>query len=122
MMMADLLFLLGIAMLMIHELDAIQQQEWRFFLSWTGMDDQRAYQLFTAAHLPLFVLIMAHVTTPGVQFALDLFLIVHALVHTLLRHHLHIRFNNGFSRLWIYGGAGIGFVHLLVNSLSLVSA
>ncbi|MBL8163892.1 MAG: hypothetical protein JNJ61_18030 [Anaerolineae bacterium] len=110
--LTNLVFLAAIAFLFVHELDAIQQHEWRFFFAWTGLSDAAAYQLFTALHVPLFIAILANLQTRSVQIGLDLFLIVHAVLHTLLRNHPLITFNNGVSRLWIYGAALLGVVHL----------
>lgn len=109
----SVLFLIGLACLFLHELDAIQQQEWRFFLSWTGLNDTQAYRVFVTAHLPLFMLIIAYAGQRGFQMGMDVFLLAHALVHTLLRNHPHIQFNSAFSRLWIYGGAVFGALHLI---------
>ncbi|MDX2163421.1 MAG: DUF6713 family protein [bacterium] len=106
--------LTGLAALINHELDAIQQQEWRFFLGWTGLSDASAYRLFTAAHLPLMVGILAALPDARFQIGFDAFLILHAVAHFALRRHPAIHFNTGFSRLWIYGGAALGLVHLVL--------
>jgi hypothetical protein len=110
--MNDWIFYGGLAALMIHELDAIQRSEWRFFLGWTRLDDERAYQIFMAAHFPLLVIILDLLPDRRFQIALDVFLIGHALAHYSLRNHRLIQFNNTFSRLWIYGGALTGCAHL----------
>jgi hypothetical protein len=89
----------GLSMLLLHELGAIQQQEWRFFPSWTGMSNSAAYRLFAAAHLPLIAGLLATLHLPAVQIGLALFVIGHAVAHALLRHHPHIRFSSTFSRL-----------------------
>ena len=107
----ELVFLMGLACLFTHELDAIQQHEWRFFFAWTPLSDAAAYRVFTAAHVPLFVLIVANWETPAFQVGLDVFLAIHAGLHLLLRNHPLVTFNNGFSRLWIYGGAVMGLAH-----------
>lgn len=110
---ADFLTIIGFSVLLLHELDAIQQQEWRFFFSWTGMSDTTAYRLFVAAHLPLILGLLAGMGQPIVQYGLAIFLILHAGAHTLLREHPLLRFNSLFSRLWIYGGAAAGALFLL---------
>lgn len=110
--MTDILFLSGVCALIIHELDAIQQGEWRFFLGWTGMSDQTAYRLFTAAHFPLLIWILTSLSARPFQIGMDIFLVAHALAHTILRNHPLIRFNTRFSQLWIYGGALAGLAHL----------
>lgn len=110
--MTDLLFLSGLCALIIHELDAIQQEEWRFFFGWTDMSDQTAYRIFAAAHFPLLIWILASYPARSFQIGMDLFLIAHAIVHTLLRNHPLIHFNTRFSQVWIYGGAVFAIAHL----------
>jgi hypothetical protein len=111
-----LVFLVGVSALLMHELDAIQQEEWRFFLGWAKLDDVSAYRIFAAAHFPLFVIILASLADGRFQAGMDVFLILHALAHFLLRNHRYIHFNNGFSRFWIYGGAAAAFTHLLLGT------
>lgn len=110
----SLVLLTGVACLLLHELDAIHQAEWRFFFTWTGMSDERAYRLFTALHLPLFVLILANLASPAFQIGLDSFMIGHAVAHLLLRRHPLIRFRSPFSWLWIGGAGLLGGLHLLL--------
>ena len=110
----DLLFLTNVAFIITHELDAIRKHEWRFFFALTNLSDQNAYRIFTALHLPLFVFIIWNVNSLSFQIGLDIFLIAHAGVHCLLRNHPKVTFNNWFSRLWIYGGALLGALHLLL--------
>lgn len=109
----DLLFLLGVAFLLNHELDAIQQHEWRFFFAPTPLSDGAAYRLFTASHIPLFVFILWNLEASWFQVGFDSVLILHALVHWAGRNHPLIDFNNRFSSVWVYGGAVIGVLHLV---------
>ncbi len=115
---ADFLILVGLSAFILHELDAVQQQEWRFFLGWMGMNDTAAYRWFVAAHLPLVFGLLAGLHMSVVQQGLAVFLILHAVAHTLLRHHPLIHFNTIFSRSWIYGGAAAGALFLLNSLLS----
>lgn len=111
----DLIFLTGLCFLVIgHELDAIQQHEWRFFFAKIPVSDQTAYQVFTALHVPLSIWIIWVWQNPSFQFWFDIFLIAHAGVHWLLRNQPLITFNNWFSAVWIYGAAAIGLLHLLL--------
>jgi hypothetical protein len=100
-----------------HELDAIQQEEWRFFFAALPVSDQTAYRLFTALHVPLLVFILWQMPSVRFQIGFDLFTIIHAGLHWGLRHHPQIRFNNWFSRLWIFGAAVLGAIHLLLLQL-----
>jgi hypothetical protein len=108
-----LLFIINVTILVMgHELDAIHQQEWRFFFAAIPLSDQTAYRLFTALHIPIFVFILWNLQSFRFQIGFDLFLIIHAGLHWFLRHHPKVNFNNWFSRLWIFGGAFLGFLHL----------
>lgn len=111
---ADWTFMVGLSLFVLHELDAVQQQEWRFFFSWTGMSDTAAYRWFVAAHLPLMLGLLVSLSVPAVQYGLAGFLIFHAILHTLMRNHPLIHFNSLFSRVWIYGGALFGILFLLM--------
>ena len=111
----DLPFLIGMAFLFAHELDAIQNHEWRFFFALLPVSDAAAYHIFTAVHIPLFVLILWNAQALGFQIGFDVFLIIHAGLHWMLRNHPKIKFNNGFSRLWIFGGALLAIIHLAVQ-------
>ncbi len=113
----DWLFLITVAFLLNHELDAIRKHEWRFFFALVPINDNRAYQLFTVIHVPLFVLILWNLSSTGFQAGFDVFMIVHALVHWLLRNHPKINFNDLFSRFWVFGGALLGAIHLLLLQL-----
>lgn len=114
--MNTLVFLSGITFLFLHELDAIQQKEWRFFLSWTNIHDESACRLFVALHFPLFLLILWNLPSERFQMGLDIFLVIHALLHILLRNHPLIHFNGRLSRLWIFAAAfcGLGQLGLLL--------
>lgn len=111
---ADTLFLLGVVFLLIHELDAVQQGEWRFFFAWLRASDETKTRLFNAAHVPLLLLVLANLATPSFQLGLDIFLVAHAGIHWVLRHHPLIAFNNRFSRIWIFGGALLGLAHAIM--------
>jgi hypothetical protein len=44
--MTDIVYLLGLACLFNHELDAICRGEWRLFFGWLPISDERGFQLF----------------------------------------------------------------------------
>mgnify|MGYP000243178483 CR=1 FL=1 len=107
-----LVFYINLGFLLAHELDAILQHEWRFFPFLAPFDDVTAYRLFTAAHVPLFALILWNLFVRNFQIGLDVFLIFHAGLHFVLRNHPKITFNNPFSRVWIFGAALLSGIHL----------
>lgn len=111
-----LLFLTVVSFLVAHELDAIRQQEWRFFFAPVAVSDETAYRIFTALHAPMFVIVLWYGESPAFQMGVDVFMIVHWLLHLGLRNHPTIQFESWFSRFWIVGGASLGAFHLLLTS------
>jgi hypothetical protein len=112
--LSDFVFLIVVVWLFMHELDAIQQREWRFFFSPFGISDTQAYQLFVIAHVPLFAFILWYMPSMTFQVGFDVFCIVHAAVHFALRNHAHVDFNNVFSAVWIYGAVPLAVLHLIL--------
>ena len=111
----EVLFIVNVSFLLMgHELDAIQHHEWRFFFVLVPLSDQSAYRVFTLLHIPLFVFIIWNLRAPWFQVGFDVFLMIHAGAHWILRNHPKIKFNNWFSRLWIFGGAFLGGFHLVL--------
>jgi hypothetical protein len=111
---SQILFLTVVALLFVHELDAIRQREWRFFFAPFGVGDETGYRIFTALHAPLFVAVLWYAETPAFQVGIDAFAVVHGLLHVGLRNHRAISFDSWFSRGWIVGAALLGALHLLL--------
>ncbi|CAA9569324.1 MAG: hypothetical protein AVDCRST_MAG19-2609, partial [uncultured Thermomicrobiales bacterium] len=78
-------FLLGLAFLLAHEMDAIKCKEWRLFPVTSGMGDEAGYRVFTGVHVPLYALLFWGLTgggeDPGLIVALDLFFVIHLGLH-----------------------------------------
>lgn len=110
--LADILFLASLTCLLIHELDAVQQAEGRFFFAWTGWSDKIIHQWFCAAHVPLFMLILLGLPSIAFRLGLAVFMLAHALAHLILRHHPLVHFNHWFSRLWIGAAAFFALLYL----------
>ncbi|MFZ4829117.1 MAG: DUF6713 family protein [Phototrophicaceae bacterium] len=109
----EYVFLMGLVCLVLHELDAIQQKEWRFFFR-SFLADQTSYRLFVFLHFPLLLWILWALDSTQFQIGMSLFLVIHAGLHWVLRNHPLIQFENSFSRVWIYGGATFGLIHLIL--------
>ena len=114
------LFWLNLALLLVHELDAIRRQEWRMFAFLNRLDDEKAHQLFALLHAPLFVLIFWFLSRSNqpiyfwFQLAVDLFLVIHWGLHLLFRSHPANAFTTFFSKRLIEGMALLGLVHLIL--------
>lgn len=107
----QLFFVIGFGFLLTHEMDAIRCQEWRMFPGLSRMTERTGYATFTAIHVPLYAALLWGLTqgdaaSTGLIAGLDLFFVVHLVVHILLRNHPENRFGSWLS--WsLFGGAGL---------------
>lgn len=98
---------------MAHELDAIQQEEWRFFNLPFALDDELAYRIFTLLHVPLFIIMMLMLENLTFQIGFNIFLIAHALLHWILRQHPQVNFDSDLSRLLIFAPVPTAILQLV---------
>ena len=54
------------------------------------------------------------IESPAFQLGIDSFAIVYGLLHFGLRNHPLVEFDSWFSRVWIFGGALLGGLHLVL--------
>ena len=119
-MALDLLFYVGFALLLTHELDAIQRHEWRIFPYICKLKDDMAYNVFTIFHVPLFVVLLWLMCHPSenvrfwFQISMDVFFIVHMILHKLLSSHKKYEFVGVFSKVIIFSMGIVGIVHLSI--------
>ncbi|HEC97867.1 MAG TPA: hypothetical protein ENI58_06910 [Nitrospirae bacterium] len=119
-MIIDLLFYIGFALLLTHELDAIQRHEWRIFPITRKLKDEIAYYWFTILHVPLFVLLLWLMCHPSenirfwFQISMDVFFIVHMVLHKLLSSHKNYEFVGVFSKAIIFSMGIVGIAHLSI--------
>ena len=113
----SLIFMLELALLFTHEMDAIRRKEWRMFIVLKDMADEKAYWLFTLLHIPLFIILLfllsSHFRLIGFYIT-DIFLIGHSLVHIGFRRHPANGFNNWVSALIIHMAGVLAILHLAV--------
>ena len=110
------LFLVNLSLFLLHEMDAIRRSEWRLFIVLKDMDDTKAYQVFTFIHLFLYVIILCFLFSQYqtiVFWILDLFFILHTILHFLFERHPRNDFKNSFSRMIIYSMGILAVFHLL---------
>lgn len=111
------LFLFNLSLFLLHEMDAIRHSEWRLFIFLKDMEDAKAYRVFTFIHLPMYTIILALLFSDyqTVTFwVLDLFFIIHAILHLFFEKHPRNGFKNTFSRAFIYPMGLIAAIHLLL--------
>ena len=113
-----LLFVLGFCFLLGHEMDAIRVKEWKIFPIFNGMKDESGYVAFTALHVPLYALLLVGLVGDGVSqgliVGLDIFFIVHVVLHLVFYNHPENRFRSLFSYVLIFGAGVFGALDLLL--------
>lgn len=115
-------FLLAFACFIIHEMDAVRCHEWRVLPITSWMDDRVGFHVFMCLHLPLFVWLLwalsgsterARVAMEG----LDIFMIVHVLLHILFIRHPKYEFKTVMSWVWIMGAGLAGAIDFAITRI-----
>ena len=104
--LGPLVFLLGFCFLLGHEMDASRRKEWRVFSVASGMGDEAGYRAFTVLHVPIYALLLWEPcgdANRGLIAGLDVFFIVHVLLHLLFINRPEYRFGSVFSWALILG-------------------
>jgi len=121
--LTNIIFFLGLSLLLVHELDAVKRHEWRIFPILSSLPEKTAYFLFVSLHLPLFTLILFYLTHPNPEIgywfiiSMDIFFIAHMGLHGLYKNHKENDFGNGFSKVIIFLTAIVGGCHLLLIAI-----
>jgi len=113
-------FFVGLAFILTHEMDAIRAREWRIFPFTAWLEDKTGYLVFTALHVPLYLLLFwglysASGPNRGLILGLDLFFIVHVFLHLLFLRHPKNGFASAFSWALILGAGVAGLLDLLIS-------
>ncbi|MDX2270550.1 MAG: DUF6713 family protein [Cyanobacteriota bacterium] len=122
--MGNLLFHLGFATLITHELDAMTQSEWRLLFILRSLPEHIASFTFVVIHIPLIAALLWLTNNESLsirhwsRIAFTTFLIVHAGLHKLLEHHPDYTFNSVLSLGLIYGGGLVGFLYWVLTFIS----
>ena len=115
-----ILFSVIFSLLLVHEMDAVRNREWKMFIVLKDMQDKTAYRIFTALHIPLYGLIVGLLlfaeTRPLAFYVLDTFLIIHALLHWFFERHPYNTLKSAFSRFLIYTMGVLATVHIILLS------
>lgn len=120
MMVLNIIFSFNLAMLLIHEMDGVRCREWSLFIILRDLTDSLAYVIYVIAHIPLYSIIFYFLCfsydNENIMLMIDLFILVHALLHFCFRNHMKNEFNSFLSKLIIYGAAFTAAVHLCFDS------
>ena len=111
--MENVFFYLGLAAILVHEMDAVKRKEWRMFPGLSKLKEETGHCVFTGLHLPLYFLVFwllqKQETSSTIILILDAFFIVHLLLHLFLRNAPNYNFSGKFSiaLIWITGISGV---------------
>jgi hypothetical protein len=109
-------YIVGLALMLVHEMDAMRCTEWRIFPGLSMLPDRIGRILFILLHIPLFLFLLAAITAPIPSRAfitgLDIFLIVHMGLHLLFLLHPKNAFKDVWSWSIIAGAALCGALDL----------
>lgn len=116
----DATFSVGLGMLLTHELDAVGNHEWRLLPLLRTLPDQVGMSAFVLAHVPLFAVLVALVSSEQVRvrawsrLGMSLFLVAHAALHLWYSGDADYEFDSSLSQSLILGGAVLGALYVIV--------
>ncbi|MGD9328672.1 MAG: hypothetical protein PVH48_06860 [Cyclobacteriaceae bacterium] len=110
-------FLLGMAFILIHEMDAIRCKEWRILPGLSFLNDRLGLILFIFLHIPLFYWIFSEIQVGNEKFRMgfNYFLIVHLILHLFFLMHEKNEFRDWISWVIITGAALFGSLDILTG-------
>ena len=114
-MQESILFQLGLGLLIVHELDAVRCKEWRIFPGLSRLNEKLAANIFIIAHLPIFYFLVIGLTSSyksALIFWLDLFFIIHLVLHIIYLWHPRNEFKDITSWIIISAVAIFGILDL----------
>ncbi len=118
--MNTLLYYFGVSLLIVHEMDAVGQAEWRLLFFLRDMSDQAAYPIFITLHIPAVFLVFWLGQNPKSSIrsvfraVAAAFLLGHAIIHHRLVGAPEYGFHGLLSETLIYGAALCGIAYLLL--------
>ena len=118
--MSHYLFVAGFCLLLVHEMDAVRLGEWKIFPLVSGMREESGYVTFAALRVPIYALLLLGLlkdggTNEALILGLDVFFVVHVVLHLVFRNHPENRFGSPFSWALILGAGVCGTADLLAS-------
>jgi hypothetical protein len=103
-------------------MDGIRCKEWRIFPGLSFLGDELGFKVFIFSHIPLFFLFFYFLYDDGLNTefirGLDVFLIIHFLLHLLFLKHKKNEFKDWISWSVISAAALCGVADLLTTSFA----
>lgn len=114
-MRSRIAYLLTLAFLFTHEIDAAFWHEWRVLPLTSFLSDDVGREVFVWLHVPLFFAILACGDREGLRTGVAAFAMVHVGLHWLFRNHPAYEFNNPSSWLLILAAGFFGAAYLVTS-------
>jgi hypothetical protein len=117
-MTVTLLFYIALVFFIAHEMDAVRCIEWRIFPGLSLLSDKLGFAIFLLAHIPLFGLLTFYLLNSNnidsLIYYLEIFFIVHLILHLLYLLHPKNEFKDWISWTLIITPAVMGFTDLAI--------
>ncbi len=115
--MEQILFLIILSLLLVHEMDAMRAKEWKMFVILKDMAEERGGNVFMLLHLPLYLaalyaLVSENMPSLVLKIIVDVFLLCHVVLHRCFKKHPKNDFNSLFSLGVIYIMPLLAIAHL----------
>lgn len=116
----SIIFIVNLGLLYLHQLDATRRKEWKMFIILKDMPEEKAYVVFSLLQLPLLCLILFMFLQPVIYVhivlyvLLDVFYVLHCVVHYVFKKHKNNRFDSRYSKLLINAMGWLGAIHLIL--------
>ena len=115
----NLSLIVAVALLAVHEMDAITLAEWRLLPILSSMKDGAAREAFVLLHIPLYIgLVWALVFASWKELAgrvFSLAIIAHTTAHFLLSGHEFYTFSAPIETVTVYGAAAAALIYLALS-------
>ena len=114
-----LFFIVGLALILTHEMDAVRCREWELFPLLSRLETKVGYLVFTGLHIPLYIVLFWRLFGTGelnseLIRGLDIFFVVHVFLHILMYRHPKNHFKSAFSWFIILGSGVAGLIDLVL--------
>lgn len=114
-------FYLAFAFILTHELDAMRCKEWRILPGLSKLQEKTGIKIFILAHIPLYSLIFLGLISEKYKdiliIGLDIFFIIHLILHLFYLFHSKNEFKDFISWSLISGAAFFGILDLVFKFL-----
>ena len=109
--------LVGIALILMHEMDAIRCKEWRIIPGLSYLNEKLGFKIFILVHLPIFYWALSKFLKGSESFIIgfDIFLIIHLMLHIIFIFHKKNEFKDLISWSIIIGAGPCGAIDLYLN-------